>query len=222
MCFSAAASFGAASVISTIGIVSYKKANHTPYRLLAMIPIFFGIQQFSEGIVWLASTYDQFSGFLSLSTYGFIFFAWIVWPIYIPFALLRLEQNPLRKKILKVFWYGGIIVALLLIYVMLFYGVHSEILDCSIKYNFIVPISNRWLFVIFYLAATVISPLVSSVGKMWLLGVLNILTFLVTKIYFLEHTISVWCFFAAITSMLILWIIISQLKNKQTKKILIN
>ena len=139
MCFSAAASLGAASVISTIGIVSYKKANHTPYRLLAMIPIFFGIQQFSEGIVWLASTYDQFSGFLSISTYGFIFFAWIVWPIYIPFALLRLEQNPLRKKILKVFWFGGIIVALLLIYVMLYYGVHSKILDVVLSMILLCP-----------------------------------------------------------------------------------
>ena len=214
MCFSAAASFGASSVISTIGIVSYKKANHTPYRLLAMIPIFFGLQQFSEGVVWLASTNDQFSGLLSISTYGFIFFAWILWPIYIPFALFRLEQNPTRKKIIRFFWFAGIMIALLLVYVVLFYGIHAEIQDSSILYDFNVPYSKRWLFGFFYLVATVLSPMISSISKMWILGVLNILTYFVTKIYFYDNIISVWCFFAAISSVLILWIILLQLKNK--------
>ncbi len=75
MCFSAEASFGAATVITTIGVLSFKKAKGTDLRLLAMIPVFFGIQQFSEGILWLSSRYEQFAGMEKTSTYAFIFFA---------------------------------------------------------------------------------------------------------------------------------------------------
>lgn len=217
MCFSAEASFGAAVVISTVGVVAYKKAEKSPYRLLAIIPLFFGIQQFSEGIVWLAATTGQFSGFLTLSTYAFIFFAWIIWPIYIPAVLWRLETQALRKKILFSFMLIGFLIGLVLAYILISQGVVAEIKDCSIGYNYGFTYAYGWVLSIFYLATTVGSNLVSSTGKMWILGVINLLTYFISSVYYNEHIISVWCFFAAISSVVI-WLIIHQLKKNPAGK----
>jgi hypothetical protein len=54
MCFSATASFGAAVVLGTIGIVAMSKAGTKPQRLLAAIPLIFAVQQVTEGLIWLS------------------------------------------------------------------------------------------------------------------------------------------------------------------------
>ena len=54
MCFSASASFGAGIVISTIGVVTLKKVSSPAHYYFALIPLFFAIQQFAEGFLWLA------------------------------------------------------------------------------------------------------------------------------------------------------------------------
>ena len=54
MCFSANASFTLGAVLISTGIFSTIRANkaNKNYIFLALIPIFFGIQQVIEGIVW--------------------------------------------------------------------------------------------------------------------------------------------------------------------------
>ncbi len=218
MCFSAIASFGAATVITTVGVVAYKKADKKPLRLLALIPVFFGIQQFFEGIVWLSSMYDDWSFLLKFSTYGFIFFAWIIWPIYIPFTLWKIEKNFLRKKIIFAFLPIGFFVVSAFMYVALNYGVSAEIKDCSILYNIAFEYEYSWIVIIMYLTSTTFSPLFSSINKVWVLGILNLITYFVSKIYYHDHLTSVWCFLAAISSLVILWIITSE--NNSEKKMI--
>lgn len=215
MCFSAEASFGAAAVVTTIGVISYKKAGKTPYRLLAMIPILFGIQQFVEGIVWTASMYTEFDWLLDISTSCFIFFAWIIWPFYIPFTMWKLEQNPTRKKILQFLLFIGIFISFTLTYVLLFNEVHAEIVDCSIRYNFGSIPSYLWILTTLYLLTTVLSTFILDIPYMKFLGVLNLMTFFISKFYYHDTAISVWCFLAAISSMLILWIISHAKKNSR-------
>ncbi len=214
MCFSAEVSFGASAVITTIGVVSYKKANKTPLRYIAMIPIFFGMQQFSEGFVWLSKLYTEFAAFDGLSTYTFIFFAWIIWPIYIPFAMWKNEANGIRKKTLGVFTIIGCIVAAGLIFYMLTKGIKSEIHGHSIHYEFDTKHPLKWLMIPLYFTSVVLSTVVSSVTKMWWLGVANTILFSLTKIYIADKVISVWCFLAAFTSILILYIIVQERKKR--------
>ncbi len=216
MCFSAEASFGASVVITTIGIITLKKAEKTPLRLLALIPVFFGIQQFLEGIVWLGIQYESFSAFRDFSTYGFIFFAWVIWPMYIPFTLWKLETVKLRKKMLLFTGVVGVFVTSVLVYIIFSRGVEAKVEDCSILYEFSFKHHLSWIFGFFYVTATVIPSLISSTGKMWILGLLNFATFFVSKIYYNEHIISVWCFFAAISSVVI-WYVVSQIKKTESK-----
>ncbi|MFT5723307.1 MAG: hypothetical protein ACI9JN_000416 [Bacteroidia bacterium] len=97
MCFSPEASFTAAVVITTVGVISLKKATDYPTRILACIPLFFGIQQLSEGFVWLSLLYERFAYLEGISSSGFIVFAWIVWPTWVPYAM-RLRQMQAEKR----------------------------------------------------------------------------------------------------------------------------
>ena len=54
MCFSAEASFGASAILLTIGVISLNKSVNVPQKVLSCIPFIFGVQQFSEGILWLS------------------------------------------------------------------------------------------------------------------------------------------------------------------------
>ncbi len=58
MCFSPEASFTASAVITTVGIISLKKSQNTESKIMACIPLFFGLQQFAEGVVWLSLLYE--------------------------------------------------------------------------------------------------------------------------------------------------------------------
>lgn len=214
MCFSAEASFGASIIVSGIGILAYKTARQYPMRLLAWIPIFFGIQQFAEGLVWVSINHVEWAWLLEISTYIFIIFAWVIWPIFVPFALLKSERDENRKKVLKSLFVLGILLAAILVYILLIQGVHAGIQDCSIQYVYHEDYSLSWLAAVAYISTTVLSTLISSISKVWLLGALNLTTYFISRIYYHEHVISVWCFFAALSSISILYIIVSE-NNKE-------
>ena len=53
MCFSASASFTASAVLMPLGLYSHHLASHQErpdYKPLALVPFFFGVQQFVEGL----------------------------------------------------------------------------------------------------------------------------------------------------------------------------
>ena len=100
MCFSATASFTAAAVLSTTGVVTLKKAKSTSELPLASIPLLFGIQQAIEGIVWISFGSTLLN---TIAAYGFLFFAYVLWPILVPIATLLVETHPLRRRILQAF-----------------------------------------------------------------------------------------------------------------------
>ena len=54
MCFSAATSFTAGTLLSVLGAVSLRHAQTRFEIPFAAIPLLFGMQQISEGVVWVA------------------------------------------------------------------------------------------------------------------------------------------------------------------------
>ena len=88
MCFSATASFTAGVVLTVIGIASIKKANYKSQLLFASIPFMFGVQQFAEGILWLTIPKSDYFVLQKMATYIYLFFAHILWPLWVPIAIL--------------------------------------------------------------------------------------------------------------------------------------
>ena len=216
MCFSASASLGAGAILGVIGVVTLKKTTTFPQRLFAAIPLIFSLQQFSEGVLWLALANSHHATWQQISTYVFLVFAYLVWPVWIPLTIMLLEKNNKRRKFLRVLFITGLFISVYIAYCMLFYSIQAVAFNHHIHYTFNYPhalLSLTWLSDTFYFIATILPPFISSVKKMWLFGIIISTSYIVSRIFFNDAVVSVWCYFAAILSSVILLIVVRHNKS---------
>jgi len=214
MCFSATASFGSATVLLIIGGVCIKNSETGPQRLLSSITLMLSVQQFLEGIVWISFMNPEYSEWGKTATYGFLIFAQVIWPFFIPFSIMLIEKDKKRKKILLFLTIIGSVQALFLGYGMLRYSVSSEILHSHVRYDLDFPPANRWFGGALYIIATGISPFFSSNKRLRMVGVIVLCSYLFTRVLYAQNVISVWCYFAALISFVILAVILQVKKEK--------
>ncbi len=207
MCFSATASFVSGSILTVAGAISLSSAKKNNQKLFAAIPMIFGIQQFLEGLLWLVLPDPSNKESIQLLTLLFLFFAQVVWPLWVPLSVWVYEEDAKRKNTLLLFLGIGIIVSGYLAYCLINFDVAAVMKEHHIQYQLsfiqkIVPISG-WL----YFVTTVIPPFISTCHRMRILGTIIFLSYVVSKVYFNDYLISVWCFFAAILSVLVILVI---------------
>ena len=200
MCFSASASFIAGTALSAIGVAALGNVEARNERPLAMIPLLFGMQQLSEGVIWLTFSHDA-PVLRQTMTYVYSGFSHVLWPMYVPFAMYVLEGERWRKKILLAFEAAGVLVGLYLLFFLVTRPVVAGVVGKHIVYAsphfYLAPV------MVLYLAATCVSCFFSSHGFVRLFGVLALLSFLTAYFVHLEALVSIWCFFAATLSLLI-------------------
>jgi hypothetical protein len=215
MCFSATASFTAGAVLTVIGIASIRKSKNSSQTAFATIPILFAIQQISEGFVWLSLTNPDYAFMEEFSSYIFIFFAQVVWPFWVPYSICKMENKESRKRICKVFVGIGAIGSISLGYYLFSTPLQAEVMGAHIAYVRENP-EGLWMItgILMYVVATIGPPMLSSVKNMWVIGGALLISFIVAKIFYTEHTISVWCFFAAIISILVWWVVKKEKKTQ--------
>jgi hypothetical protein len=213
MCFSAEASFAGGVIISAIGVAVVRKVHNPSQLLFACIPLFFGIQQFAEGFLWLTLPRTEYIYLQKLDTYIFLIMADVLWPMWIPLSVLFMEKDNKRKKILWILLIMGLSLSLYYGFCLVFYNVNPRILGYHIQYktDFPKPI-GMYAFAV-YLIASITPLFVSSIKRTHLMGVLMFLSCLITAIFFRQYLTSVWCFFAALISGVIFWIL-SDAKKK--------
>jgi hypothetical protein len=219
MCFSATASFTVSVALVPVGFYCLKSAASlkTPYWLFALIPLFFAIQQFFEGMVWQAiqSGDDTHVRLLAL---GFTFFSHLFWMIWIPLSCYAVESSVLKRKFYLFLLVLGSLHGLLM-YVPLW--LHPDWLTAviaghSIQYratllqdDYIPLIGMQMLYVLLVLV-----PLLTASDRyIRLFGVLMVVSLAITSLYFNYALISVWCFFAAILSFYILLMLIHKTRS---------
>ena len=218
MCFSAEASFGAGILLTGIGIATLKKAKKKKQLPFAAIPILFALQQFVEGFLWICTSNPEYSEWRMPLTYLFLLFALAIWPIWVSFSITLIEKDELRKKALIAVSIFGLLLSIFLSYCLATYPVISSIESCHIYYHINFPFYTLWLGSIAYLIPTVFSLFISSAKGARTLAISTFLSYIFTKIFYSEFIVSVWCFFAAILSILI-YHIIRQLNTKKNIKI---
>jgi len=209
MCFSAGASFAGGVVITAIGVMTVRKSNDPSRRMFSAIPLIFGVQQISEGFVWVALQSSGHDLMLSISAFIFLLAAVVIWPLMVPLAVFLMERVQSMKRVLLIFVGVGLLTSLYYGSRLFFYEIEPMISHHHIKYVGDFPRTYATPAFIAYLVATLIPIFLSSVRRMWLLGVLMAFSCLVTGIFFKEYLTSVWCFFAALISIVILWIIVA-------------
>ncbi|MHB1146085.1 MAG: DUF6629 family protein [Lutibacter sp.] len=207
MCFSAEASFTGGIIIFSIGIATVKNIQKPSQLVFSIIPLFFGIQQITEGYLWLSLQNPEFSNIQKLTSTIFLIMAEVLWPMIIPLSVLLMEDNKSKKKILRIFLGLGILLAIYYAYCIMNFNVNPKIVGYHIQYNNDFPITFRNLAFAVYLIATITPLFVSSIKKMHYFGILMFLSCLITALFFVQYLTSVWCFFAAFISVLIFWIL---------------
>lgn len=215
MCFSAQASFGAGAVLAVVGVISIKKSTRPSQLPFAAIPLLFAVQQAAEGALWLGLSGNGHEAWRSTSMYVFLFFAQVVWPLWVPLSIWLLEKDLRRKKILFALLCTGLLASCCLAYSLLFYPVNAQLRNHHIHYALGFPPVTAKLAILYFIP-TVITSFVSGYRGVRWMGLLLLVSFIVSKAWFKEELLSVWCFFAAVISVVVLFIMQS-LKKLQAK-----
>ena len=207
MCFSPEASFAGGAIITAVGVFTLRKVHKPSQILFATIPLFFGFQQIAEGFVWLTIPLPQYIILQKIFVYTFMITAQVIWPVMIPLSVLFMEESKKKKKILFYFLSTGILLAAYYSFCLIFYHVNPQIDGFHIAYRTDYPKSLAVIATLIYLAATIPPLFISSVKRTHLLAILMTLSCIITFIFFKQYLTSVWCFFAALISGVIYWIL---------------
>ncbi len=197
MCFSATASFSAGVLLLGVSTLTLKAAHHRRELPFAAIPLLFAIQQLSEGVIWMTFRYDA-PQLNAAMTHVYPFFSHVLWPVYVPLAVLLIEPPGWRRRALLALVAAGLAVGVYLLYVLMAYPVVSRPTGQHIEY-----VSQHFFAAVamtLYLLATAVSPMVSTHRMVKEFGVLALLSFAAAYFFYARWFISVWCFFAALLS----------------------
>lgn len=200
MCFSATASFTAGAVLVAIGVFTVRSTTSKSELPFAMIPFLFGIQQISEGVVWLTFSHNA-TLLREIMAYVYTGFSHLLWPIYLPFAIGLMETAYLRKRILYIFQAVGFAVTAYLLYFISTRPVVAEVIGMHLVY--VAPHFYQKEVIEFYLVATCLSCFFSSHRFVNLFGALEFLALIAARQFQIGALVSIWCFFAAILSLVI-------------------
>ena len=199
MCFSATASFTAGTTLSLVGVAAIGQVRRRAELPLALIPLLFGVQQLVEGVVWLTFTRNS-PALARMMTYAYSVFSHVLWPVYVPFAFRFLETVPWRRRAMGWFLVAGVAVGLYLLYFIVTRPVVAQV-DRHIVY--VSPHFYIVAVMAFYLASTCVTGFLSSHPFLRMFSVLALLSFIASYLFHARALVSVWCFFAAILSVLI-------------------
>jgi len=213
MCFSATASFTVAAVLFPAGAYCIKIARRidNKWMPLAICPMAFSIQQAIEGIVWFGVNSGNHA-VTAAAARGFLFFSHFFWLAWVPFCIYWLESELWRRRLLFLLTGIGLLFGLLAFLSSFFITdwLSVEVVGNSLEYNLVLiydGIANRTVLRGIYGLIVVSALFLSPDWRIRIFGGLILTSLIVTYLFFAHAVISVWCFFAATLSTLIVVIL---------------
>jgi hypothetical protein len=202
MCFSATASFTLSGILGVTGVASIARSTTHTTRQFAAIPLLFGLQQFSEGLVWTTMTPTAHVALHETAVVTFLAVALVIWPMWAPLSVWRIEPPGTRRNLLMSFFILGVIIAAIALRLLLKWAPVAVIKGNSLDYEhatmgFAIP---EFVLLLAYSVPTVGSFLVSSRTMVRTIGVTLFVSLVLAIIIKREALTSVWCFFAAALS----------------------
>jgi hypothetical protein len=219
MCFSAAVSYSATAVLVTTGVYAVRQARRLqpPYLMWALVPVLFGLQQAFEGRVWQELDAGNAGAAVPFAL-GFHFFSHFLWLWWLPLGSYLVEPGQgrtgkLRKMIIGGCALFGAFAGTLVYSVMLFHPewMSVAVREHSIVYDFSVPwhspIHSPVTPAALYALTILVPLLISSHRLIRIFGVLAALSMVLASAAYGYAYVSVWCFFAAVLSLYLVYMI---------------
>lgn len=220
MCFSSTASFTAAAVLLPLGLAATRlsQVRQRPQLLpLALMPVGFAFQQALEGMVWI-----QLNNPASAATelarpwaVAYLFFALAFWLAWMPWcALCCLGHQGARWQQR---WIRGLLVLGVLMGLALWLPVlldHERIAPTvvhgSIDYRSRLlgaGVIGHGLGSLLYAIPIAVPLLLTPSRRLRWLALLILVAFAIAQSLYLYAFSSVWCYFSALLSVLVVWIL---------------
>jgi hypothetical protein len=197
MCFSAEASFAASGVLAASSVAIYRIPKQKAGVPLALFPAIFAAHQFAEGVIWLHQDGDLPDTYQALAVWAYALIAYVLWPIFVPFAAFLTEAGSKRRAIILVCQAIGVGVGISLLFSFLHYPVQVSADCCNLIYQVRAPEA----LLVPYLIAVSVPFLASSTRGLVLFGVGILASCAAAAVAASAEALpSVWCFFAAILS----------------------
>ena len=207
MCFSATASLATGALLLGIGTLTLKSARRPRDLPFAAIPMVFAIQQLTEGVIWLTFSLDA-PLLNAVMTYVYSFFSHVLWPVYVPVAVWLMEPPGWRRRALFASVAAGSAVGVYLLYILVAFSVVSRPVGQHIEY--VSPHFFAAVTMTLYLMSTALSPMLSTHRVVKVFGVLALMSFAGAYTFYATWFISVWCFFAALLSVVVYFHFVSR------------
>jgi hypothetical protein len=200
MCFSATASFAAASVLLAVGAVALGRVRGPRELPFAAIPLLFGVQQLVEGVIWLSFEHEA-PALNAFMAHVYSFFSHILWPVFVPAAVLLIEPPGPRRRALAALLAMGLAVGAFLLHELVDYPVVAQVTGSHIEY--VTPPHCLRTASALYLVSTTASLMLSSHAWVRVFGVAALLSFALAYGAWTAWFVSVWCYFAALLSVIV-------------------
>lgn len=216
MCFSSFASFSIGTGLIGVGSFCTYLAikRDIRYLPLSLMPIAVGIQQLSEGMIWKNYENGNLTAISELA-FLYLFFVWVFWPAWAGLSSASLEPQKNRRRVFYGFSTLGLALGLSLYvpYIQHPDWLHVEVIRHSIAYSNSCLIPDQYLprnltyaIYMFFISAPL---LLSSHKNLRFFGATLVIFVFFTYFFFLYAYASVLCFFAALSTLHILYIVTS-------------
>jgi len=179
------------------------------FDLLGRYGGLYAAQAWSIAPVW-AHAFLMLYGFFPFFVFGFLMTTYPNW--------MNGEKIPPRLYIPAFLLLAGGIALFYLRHIMT-YDLHAEISGRHIIYKSAVLHPFGKIPTLIYLVPTLVPFFVSSLKRAYIMGIIMFLSFVVSAVAYREYLTSVWCFFAAVMSFVIYYIIRDSRKSTFLKPV---
>jgi hypothetical protein len=207
VCFSAEVSFAAGAGLLGVGAASIRAARRRAVLPFAAIPLFFAAQQLTEGVVWRRLAVAPWGKSDTVVGEIFLFFALFLWPFWMAFASYWMEPEPRRRPALAALAVFGLAIGAYLMGCAVFRPEYACIAQQHIYYGVQIHPAAKLPINLAYVLAIVAPLTISSIPGTTSFGLAGFVAAALAAIFFKVGYASVWCFFAAILSIMVLRIV---------------
>ena len=202
MCFSPQADLIGGVVLGVIGVDVARNVHHRRDHLaFAALPLLFAAHQLTETLVWWGLQGHVASRVGVVATWSYLLFAFVLLPTYVPLAVRALEPRGGRRNLMTAFVGLGGVVSILLFAAMVHGPVSASLGDDHVRYS--ISLHAGLLITTAYVAATCAPAIFSGYRHIAIFGVVNLIAVAVIARLAIDGFASVWCGWAALTSIAI-------------------
>jgi hypothetical protein len=201
VCFSVEADLVAGALVLPVGVLALREVRHRRELPFALLPLLFGLHQLVEAVVWAGADGDVSAHVQDAAALVYLLVAMPLLPVLVPVAVLLLEPRGARARVAP-FVALGAVVAAYFTYVVLDGPIRVTAHPHGLAYETGLDHGATWA--VLYIVAVIGPSVLSGYPSIVAFGLLNLVGLSVVALGYRESFASLWCVWAALTSVLIL------------------